>query len=164
MKYLVKIKDQEYNLHVTGFLETAENGNRQTIDLVPLDANRFSALIGTKSYVFEIYQQNGEKFLVYKNHTFPLVVEDERDRLVSHMKQVNRETQTFADIKAPMPGLVSKILVTEGGVVQKGQTILVLEAMKMENDVKSPIAGVVSMIKVTEKQNVEKNSILMRIG
>lgn len=164
MKYLVKINDQSFDLHVTGFLETSLNGTRQQIDLVPLDANRFSALIGTKSYLFEIFQQNGEKFLVYKNHTFPLIVEDEHDRLVSHMKQVNRELQTFADVKAPMPGLVSRILVTEGGVVQKGQTLVVLEAMKMENDVKSPIAGIVSQIKVNEKQNVEKNSILMRIG
>jgi len=165
MKYTVSLNGQEFNLRVTGFLETqTDSGARQTIDLVPLDANRYSAIIGTKSYVFELFTENGEKFLVYKNHTLPLLIEDEHDRLVSHMKQVNKDHPSGADVKSPMPGLISRILVSEGEVVKKGQAVLVLEAMKMENEVKSPLAGQVSRIAVSEKQNVEKNDFLLRIG
>jgi biotin carboxyl carrier protein len=65
------------------------------------------------------------------------------------------------EFKAPMPGLIRKIDVALGETVQKGQTILVLEAMKMENALKSPGDGIVKSIIVKEGQAVEKNQLLI---
>jgi len=53
-------------------------------------------------------------------------------------------------VSAPMPGSVFKMLVTEGEEVKKGQTLLVFEAMKMENDLTSPVDGIVREINVAE--------------
>ena len=65
------------------------------------------------------------------------------------------------EVKAPMPGLVLSIKVSENQEVKKGDAILILEAMKMENVIKSPIDGVIKQIVVSEKQAVDKNQALI---
>ncbi len=65
------------------------------------------------------------------------------------------------EVKAPMPGLVLSLKVTEQQAVKKGDAILILEAMKMENVIKSPIDGVIKQIVVSEKQAVDKNQTLV---
>jgi biotin carboxyl carrier protein len=66
------------------------------------------------------------------------------------------------DIKAPMPGMVLNILVTEGQEVKKGDGLIVLEAMKMENILKSPTDGVIKKIAITKGVAVEKNQLLIQ--
>src|SRR5690606_41957896 len=65
------------------------------------------------------------------------------------------------DIKAPMPGMVLKVLVSPGQAISKGDPVLILEAMKMENVFKAPSDAVVKEVKVTERKAVEKGEILI---
>jgi biotin carboxyl carrier protein len=67
-----------------------------------------------------------------------------------------------SEIKAPMPGLVLSVLVTEGQEVSKGDSLLVLEAMKMENVIKSPASGMIKKILINKADKVEKNEILIQ--
>lgn len=69
-----------------------------------------------------------------------------------------------ADVKAPMPGLIRGVKVAVGQTVQKGDALLVLEAMKMENVLKSPRAGTVQHVAVGEGDAVEKGALLLRLG
>ncbi|HKT39155.1 MAG TPA: acetyl-CoA carboxylase biotin carboxyl carrier protein subunit, partial [Ktedonobacterales bacterium] len=69
-----------------------------------------------------------------------------------------------ANIRAPMPGLVSHVLVEEGVEVQRGQAVVVLEAMKMENDLPAPRAGVVKSLRVSKGQAVNQGDLLAVIG
>jgi biotin carboxyl carrier protein len=71
-------------------------------------------------------------------------------------------TGNLKDIKAPMPGLILDVKVAPGDLVKKGDVVLILEAMKMENSIKSPGDGVVKDIKVALKQSVEKNQVLIQ--
>ncbi|MEL6135773.1 MAG: acetyl-CoA carboxylase biotin carboxyl carrier protein subunit, partial [Bacteroidota bacterium] len=64
-------------------------------------------------------------------------------------------------LKAPMPGLIHSLKVEAGQEVKKGDPLLILEAMKMENIIKSPGEGVVKEIHVVEKNSVEKNALLI---
>lgn len=66
-------------------------------------------------------------------------------------------------LKAPMPGLVLKLAVANGATVKKGDQIVVLEAMKMENDIVAPAAGVVSFA-VKQGDTVETGALLATIG
>jgi biotin carboxyl carrier protein len=66
-----------------------------------------------------------------------------------------------ARMQAPMPGLVVNILLEVGVSVEQGQTVIVLEAMKMENDLVSPIAGIIKEIKVGKGQTVEQGAVLV---
>lgn len=164
MKYHVTIDELKLDILLTGFLEAKIKGHDTKVDLVKLDEVRYSAIIDHKSYVFEILRKDDELFLIYQNRRIPFVIETEKDLMMKQMKKASGADSNRSDVKAPMPGLVVKIEVAEGQQVSKGQGLIILEAMKMENEIKAPISGIVTKISVTEKQNVEKNAVLMVIG
>jgi len=83
------------------------------------------------------------------------------DLLLEKMGIANLETVQVNDLKAPMPGLILDILVTPGQTVKKGDQLLILEAMKMENVLKAPGDGVVASIEVEKGKSVEKGQILI---
>ncbi len=66
-------------------------------------------------------------------------------------------------VKAPIPGLITHVLVAPGQEVTIGQTLLILEAMKMENEIRSPCAGRVSEVMVTSGQGVARNDVLVEV-
>jgi biotin carboxyl carrier protein len=68
------------------------------------------------------------------------------------------------DILAPLPGLMLKVLVKEGDSVTEGQTVAIMEAMKMENEIEAPVSGLVSKIAVSPGENVLENALIMKIG
>jgi biotin carboxyl carrier protein len=72
--------------------------------------------------------------------------------------------QKVGDLKAPMPGLVVDIPVKEGDVVKKGDTLVILEAMKMENALKAVGDAVVKKINVKKGQAVDKNTLLVQMA
>ena len=69
-----------------------------------------------------------------------------------------------APVKAPLPGVVTKILVKEGQGVKKGETVLVLEAMKMENNITAEADGTVTGICVSAGDSVMEGTTLITIG
>jgi biotin carboxyl carrier protein len=74
------------------------------------------------------------------------------------------KTKKGARVKSQMPGKIVRILVQAGAEVKKGQPLLVMEAMKMENEIKSPQDGVIKEIKVAEGQAIETGSELITFG
>ena len=93
--------------------------------------------------------------------SFSVQVEDERTRKLNAGRRPAALPDGEFAVKAPIPGLVVKVLAEEGDEVDEGQSLLILEAMKMENELRSPKAGVVKKIEVTPGQRVEQNSILI---
>ncbi|MBC7552646.1 MAG: biotin/lipoyl-binding protein [Taibaiella sp.] len=71
--------------------------------------------------------------------------------------------QKAEPVKAPMPGMVLRVLVTAGQKVNKGDALIILEAMKMENLLKATVAGTVKTIKAVEKTAVEKGAVLLEM-
>ena len=66
-------------------------------------------------------------------------------------------------MKAPIPGLITRVLVEPGAQVGAGQALLILEAMKMENEIRAPFDGVVSSVPVTTGQTVIRNQVLAEV-
>ncbi|MBQ4394983.1 MAG: biotin/lipoyl-binding protein [Paludibacteraceae bacterium] len=67
-------------------------------------------------------------------------------------------------VKSPLPGSVIKVLVSEGQAVKKGDTLLTLESMKMENAIMAEADGTVKQIAVTPGQNVMQDDLLIVLG
>jgi biotin carboxyl carrier protein len=94
--------------------------------------------------------------------TTTILLKDRFDLLLEKMGMNAAGSGSLKEIKAPMPGLILDLKVAPGDVVKKGDVVLILEAMKMENSIKSPGDGVVKEVKVSLKQSVEKNQVLIQ--
>ena len=86
---------------------------------------------------------------------------NEMDRLLKKLGLENAGTLKVSDIKAPMPGLIHSIKVADGQQVSKGDPLLILEAMKMENMIKAPADGIVGKILVKQGQSVDKGMVMI---
>jgi biotin carboxyl carrier protein len=91
-----------------------------------------------------------------------LNAKDQFDVLLDKLGLSDLNTVKVSEIKAPMPGLVLKVFVAEGAEVKKGDSLFVLEAMKMENIIKSPADVIVKTVKIKPGDKVEKGQILMQ--
>jgi biotin carboxyl carrier protein len=95
------------------------------------------------------------------HRTAALKLKDRFDLLLEKMGMNVNGNGSLKDIKAPMPGLILDLKIKPGDEVKKGDVVLILEAMKMENIIKSPGDGVVKEVRVSLKQSVEKNQVLI---
>ncbi|MEM1220256.1 MAG: acetyl-CoA carboxylase biotin carboxyl carrier protein subunit [Bacteroidota bacterium] len=93
---------------------------------------------------------------------YTVQLKDEYDILIDRLGFAKAGSQQVKELTAPMPGLVLEISLEQGQTVEKGQSILILEAMKMENVLKSPGDAVVASIEVEKGQAVEKGQLLIR--
>ncbi|SFT68144.1 Biotin-requiring enzyme [Algoriphagus locisalis] len=91
-----------------------------------------------------------------------LQLKDRFDLLLEQLGMNSTASQALKEIKAPMPGLILDLKVKPGDEVKKGEVVLILEAMKMENILKSPGDGIVKAVKVSLNQSVEKNQVLIQ--
>lgn len=108
--------------------------------------------------------ESGKNMLISVNETeYVINIQDQYDILLEKLGMSDLAVKKMKDIKAPMPGLVLDIKVKAGDVLEEGDTILVLEAMKMENMLKSPGAGTVKAIKVNKGEAVEKGQVLIEV-
>lgn len=102
--------------------------------------------------------------LKINGNSYQLAIKEPIDQLLQKMGLNISNVKKVDAIKAPMPGLVLKLLVTEGQEIKKGDPVLILEAMKMENVFKAPADAVVKAIKVTERKAVEKGEVLIELA
>lgn len=140
------------------------NGDAFDWDLVRLDNNSFHIIQNNKSYNVDIIKADLEaKTLSIRvnGNRYEVSVKDRFDLLLEKMGMDDLAADKVEDIKAPMPGLVLDIPVTAGQAVTKGQAVIVLEAMKMENVLKSPCDGTIKAIKVEKGKPVEKGQVLV---
>jgi len=130
-----------------------------------IDDTRLQVIVNHKIYIITLDQVSPD-FRQYKLQLGPDLFEAELirhiDRLVQKMGLSKTLQTRMEDLKAPMPGLVKKILVNEGDEVAIGQNLLLLEAMKMENVIKSPQTGKIKHIAIAEHQTVDKGQLLIK--
>lgn len=142
---------------------TFADGQEIFIDMVNGTDQHLHILHNNKSYRAEVVSfSSAEKSCSIKingNH-YSLEIKDQYDELLHQLGLDNLSKVKIAELKAPMPGLVLKIFVSEGDKVQKGENILVLEAMKMENIIKSPADVTIKAIKIRPSDTVEKNQVM----
>ncbi len=164
---MLKVKVNNKNEHTIVFdneISGTIDGKDFAWDIVEVKNGSFHILKNSKSYSLEVIRvdQNEKSFLVSVNgNKYQLQVKDRFDELLKSLGMDNLNASKVNEIKAPMPGLVIDVAVSEGSVVKKGDAILVLEAMKMENIIKSPTAGTVKKINVKKGVAVEKNQVLI---
>jgi len=167
--YTVKVNgNSEYKAELNqnnGILSGILNGQEFSADIIKIREGVYHMVKDNLSYNLEIVRQlPEEKQLVVKinNTAYVLNIKDKYDDLLHSLGLDSLASKKVNDIKAPMPGMVLTILVTEGQEIKKGDPLIVLEAMKMENVLKSPTDGIVKKITVNKGIAVEKNQVLIQ--
>ena len=94
---------------------------------------------------------------------FEVGVEDERTRHIRELASHVAPAETRRDLRAPMPGLIVRVEVQEGQEVGKGDSLIVMEAMKMENELRADAAGLVLSVEVAPGQAVERDAVLLKL-
>ena len=133
-------------------------------DLVRNDNRTFHIIHKGKSYHAELVSVNrDDKTCAVKVGTniYSMQITDQYDELLHQLGMDNLTANKISEIKAPMPGLVIRILASEGDQVEKGGNLFVLEAMKMENVIKSVSDVKIKSVKVKAGDKVEKNQVVM---
>jgi acetyl/propionyl-CoA carboxylase alpha subunit len=101
---------------------------------------------------------------IRSNHrTHDLIFKDQLDLVLDKMGIKRTSELVNKNVKAPMPGKVLELLAKEGDTLSKGDNILILEAMKMENVIKAEVDCVIKKIHISSQQNVEKNQVLIEL-
>jgi len=162
MKYIATINSKEFLVEIIDEHHININGKVHEIDLESVSGQPvYSLIVDGKSHEAYVREGDDEWQVLLRGRLYPVQVVDEREkRLRAAAGGGVAETGEF-HLKAPMPGLVVAVPVSEGQEVKKGQVLLILESMKMQNELKSPRDGVVSKIKVKAGESVEqKQSIL----
>jgi biotin carboxyl carrier protein len=167
MKYLVTVNDLSLTVDISeqaGELQIMVDGRPKSSSVVTdQEHHRLLMLLDSRSFDAEVYCSNGVTSVLLAGREFPCIVEDERlvsIRKVAGLTTVGHDTV----VKAPMPGLIVRLLKNVGDTVIKGERLLIVEAMKMENELKSPIAGKVKEIHVAVGRPVDKGQLLITLS
>lgn len=147
--------------------ELSINSKKSEADIKQLNASSWHIIDQLKSYNAEVVSFNAaEKTAEIKvnNNIYSISAKDQYDVLLDKLGLSSLNSAKVSEIKAPMPGLVLKIMVAEGDEVKKGDNLFVLEAMKMENIIKSPADVVVKTVKIKPGDKVEKGQVLLQFS
>lgn len=164
MKYRVSLGGRtfEIEVHPDGGLVTVDGKpHRAELRPVPGTPLRMLQLDGASSTLPVINTGPGGWVIQHAGERHEVEVLDERTAHIRSLAGVAAATTGPTALKAPMPGLVVRVVVEPGQQVAAGASLVVLEAMKMENDLKSPGSGVVEEVRVGAGQTVEKGTVLV---
>jgi biotin carboxyl carrier protein len=168
MKFYVDVEGRTFELdfqEVDGRVRVEVDGRRATIDLRQVSPPSFySLLIDNRSYDVLAELRDGAYDILIGSEMFHLTVQDEWARRLANIQRKTDAESGQVVVKAPMPGAVVAVEVAAGQDVKRGQGLLVLSAMKMENQIKAPRAGRIVSVEVQPGQTVEQGRALVVIA
>lgn len=161
MKYYATVHGQEFEVELEGE-RVLVDGEEIDVDLSQSGVPElYSILIDGASYEVLVEEQRQEYAVTLRGQQFHVQVEDERTRRLNAGRKGPLVPSGELVVKAPIPGLVVKVLVSEGDDIPEDHPLVILEAMKMENEIRSLRAGVVRTVDVSAGQRVEQGAALL---
>ena len=164
MSYITTIGDQEFTVEIVDEKHVIVNGTTYHVDFNSIAGQPvYSLLVDGKSYEAYVYPAEDAWQVLFKGRSFTVMVQDEREKRLRETSGVGVGERKEYHLKAPMPGLVVSVPVSEGQDVEEGDVLIVLELMKMQNELKSPRTGKVARLRISEGANVEQNETMLSV-
>jgi biotin carboxyl carrier protein len=165
MKYITTIGEREYFIEIVNRNLIIVDGVSFKVDFSSISGQPvYSLLLNGKSYEGYMYPDEDDWEVLLQGSMYAVNVEDERERRLRQALGEGPTQSAEFHLKAPMPGLVVTIPVKVGQEIYKGEVLLILESMKMQNELKSPRDGVISRMRVKEGDNVERKQTLLSVA
>lgn len=165
-RYHATLNGEVYEVTVGDNGEVTVDGRTRTVSLVPARPPvGYSLLIdGASVPLLARPGARGEWEVDIDGHTHTIGVLDERQAKIRELSATGGGAGGVSALNAPMPGLVVQVAVEEGDVVQAGATVIVVEAMKMENELRAPAAARVARVLVGRGDAVHKAQVLVEFS
>ena len=164
MKFEANVHDQQFEVDIDKESNTFISGEVSGTFKFTKNNGRYYLRVGTKLHKIDNVTIEGSSITFSIDGSWHTVsVKDEQELLLDRLGFKTGVDIAEGALKAPMPGKILDIMVTVGDTVTKGQPVVILEAMKMENELKSPIDGNVISISVETGQSLEKNTPILEI-
>lgn len=161
MKYTTIVNDIQFEVEILKDGKVMVNGNVHEVDFVSLHESLYSIIQDSKSYEIAIEEERGSYEVLLGGRLYEARVLDQRALLMAQRK--GGLTAGTGEVNSPMPGLIVEVLVNVGDEVTQGDTVVILESMKMQNELKAPRDGTVQTISCEAGQSVEKGNLLINI-
>jgi biotin carboxyl carrier protein len=164
MKYITTVEDKQFLIEIIDEKHVSVDGKVYEVDFESVSGQPvYSLIVDGKSHESYVAAGDNNWQVLLRGRLYPVIVEDEREkRLRSAAGEGVAETGEF-HLRAPMPGLVVAILVEEGQQIKKGQVLLILESMKMQNELKAPRDGTMGRARVRAGETVEQKQTLLSV-
>jgi biotin carboxyl carrier protein len=165
MKYYATVNGVEFTIEIDRDDRILVNDTLHQIDFQQLpEAGTLSLLLDNRSLEAIVEARDDAWEVLLRGELYTVHVQDERSYRLSQARGVLVEETAELAIRSPMPGLIISVLVAPGDHVSRGDKVVILESMKMENELLSSRDGVVKRVNVAGGDNVEKNQTLVIIG
>jgi biotin carboxyl carrier protein len=167
MKYVTTINDKTFVIEINDDKRVIVDGVEYAVDFESVsDQVVYSLLLDGHSYEAYVAESepSGDWQVLIQGDLFTARVEDEREKRLRAAAGSAISSDDEFSLRAPMPGQIVTVPVAEGDAVHKGDILVVLESMKMQNELKCPRDGKVIRIRIKTGENVEQNQVLMTIG
>lgn len=138
----------------------------ESLDLTKLHDNFYHLIHQNLNYRIEVLQHdffNRQYEIRLNGKRFSLQIRDELDIKIEEMGLSKTQGSKAGHVRSPMPGQITAVFVEAGQSVKTGETLLILEAMKMENAITATGEGIVKSIEIKKGDTVNKNQLLIEI-
>jgi len=164
--FIVSVNGSKLNLKILNDSELTADDENFNYELLPVCQHSFILKLNNKVFELTSEKLNSDLFKVLVNgNQFEVTVRTAlQEKAFKLLESSASSHHHHLEVKAPMPGLILKVRKKVGEQVELGDSVIILEAMKMENDLKSPASGIIENIFVTEGSAVEKGTLLLSIG
>lgn len=165
-RYLVTVDGQEYDIEV----DYRQRGYKLTVDGTPVEVvrsdlggSRSQLLVDNRSYEVDVRSDGriGERTVFMLGIEIPALIEDYNLAMMRKTAGMSSGPSVDKHLRAPMPGLILEVRVSPGDKVKKGDPLMIIEAMKMENVIKAPADAIIANVTTAKGELVEKNDALI---
>jgi acetyl/propionyl-CoA carboxylase alpha subunit len=164
MKYISEVDGLEFLVEILDEHHVRFGGDVLEVDLAAVSGEPlYSLIVNGESFEGYVYPDDDGWQVLLLGQFYQVLVEDEREKRLRTATQGVVQSGGEFVLKAPMPGLVISVPVSEGQVVEKGQTLILLESMKMQNELRAPYAGKVARLRIKAGESVEQKQILLNL-
>jgi len=164
MIYVVTIEERQYLVEIPDNRHVVLDGVTYEVDFESVSGQPvYSLLVDGKSYEAYVSPVDNKWEVLMHGNLYNVQVEDEREKRLRAASGGQVADRSEFHLKAPMPGLVVAIPVSEGQSVDKGDVLIILESMKMQNELRSPKAGTIARVRVKTGDSVEQKQTMLSV-
>lgn len=164
-EFIITVNEKKRHIKIIDDETLLIDGKKTNFEINKLSNGTGVLKIDNKVYEVSVQRSEGEFLELFINgRLFEVigrtVLQEKASNLLEKAESLHSHKVV---VKAPMPGMILKLKKRSGEQVEKGDSVIILEAMKMENEIKAPASGTITELKVSEGNAVEKNSFLFSI-